>query len=548
MPDAVTLNWDGVNLANRAGYYVLLNGTRIADVTGSPFTFTGLAAGTEYTLGVQAHDSGSGVSATYSTTYTTPTGGPGWPTSVDSGGRFVKDQNGAPWFMFGVALFDVLSNPSQATAETVISTLQGNGCNLIWIALLTDAYLSATSGDAMTDVNGHLPFTGTSGSPPTLNTPNSTNAVSAYWSSVDAIVSYCEGIGVTVAMMPVETGGAAISMASSSWGTTGCNTYGQFLGNRYKNSPNILWYHGNDFGTNHPWATGGESSTDDSNDALMENIYSGIKTAGDTHLHTIELNYDYSLSADDGTTGGWRGLIDLNQTYTYYQTYDIMQKAWLGILSSDATSHAQRYTPKPVFLGESNYEGGDNVGGNAHPAGPYCLRLQNYWTVLAGGLVGQVWGQEGMYQFGTYNASSTSVVQAGYWASFFRSIAFQKLVPDFGHSVVTSGYGTYDGTFTVNGSNTTDLVTTKAAAKSATYVTAAAAADGSLMVAYTPVSNSMVVDMTKMRGTTTAQWFDPTNNSYTTISSSLSNTGTHTFTPSGNNNAGDPDWVLLLTA
>ena len=47
----------------------------------------------------------------------------------------------------------------------------------------------------------------------------------------------------------------------------------------------------------------------------------------------------------------------------------------------------------------------------------------------------------------------------------------------------------------------------------------------------------------------TARWFDPTNNTYTTVSGSpFANSGTHTFTTSGNNSAGSPDWVLVLTA
>jgi hypothetical protein len=45
----------------------------------------------------------------------------------------------------------------------------------------------------------------------------------------------------------------------------------------------------------------------------------------------------------------------------------------------------------------------------------------------------------------------------------------------------------------------------------------------------------------------TARWLDPTNGSYTDIRT-FSNSGTHNFSPSGNNAGGDPDWVLVLTA
>jgi hypothetical protein len=53
--------------------------------------------------------------------------------------------------------------------------------------------------------------------------------------------------------------------------------------------------------------------------------------------------------------------------------------------------------------------------------------------------------------------------------------------------------------------------------------------------------------MTTLRGTVTARWFDPTNGTYSSIGS-FSNTGTQAFTTTGNNAAGDADWVLILEA
>jgi hypothetical protein len=50
-----------------------------------------------------------------------------------------------------------------------------------------------------------------------------------------------------------------------------------------------------------------------------------------------------------------------------------------------------------------------------------------------------------------------------------------------------------------------------------------------------------------MRGLTNASWFDPTNNTLSTIAGSpFGNTGTQDFTTPGNNGDGDPDWVLVL--
>ena len=56
------------------------------------------------------------------------------------------------------------------------------------------------------------------------------------------------------------------------------------------------------------------------------------------------------------------------------------------------------------------------------------------------------------------------------------------------------------------------------------------------------------INMASMSGAVTAQWYDPENGTYQPISGSsrFPNTGTHNFTPSGNNSGGDGDWVLVL--
>ena len=63
---------------------------------------------------------------------------------------------------------------------------------------------------------------------------------------------------------------------------------------------------------------------------------------------------------------------------------------------------------------------------------------------------------------------------------------------------------------------------------------------------YLPTRRSIKVDMTKLSGTVTARWYDPTNGTYDNIGTGLPNTGTRVFTPPGNNSVGDGDWVLVL--
>jgi len=80
------------------------------------------------------------------------------------------------------------------------------------------------------------------------------------------------------------------------------------------------------------------------------------------------------------------------------------------------------------------------------------------------------------------------------------------------------------------------------------YVAAAAAPDGTRLVAYIPPDHNgtITVDMGAMGGPSQARWFDPTSATYIGIGTGLPNSGTRTFNPPGNNSVGETDWVLLI--
>ena len=104
-------------------------------------------------------------------------------------------------------------------------------------------------------------------------------------------------------------------------------------------------------------------------------------------------------------------------------------------------------------------------------------------------------------------------------------------MPDQNHTVVTAGYGTYISTSPFGDNN---------------YVTAGATPDGALVMAYVPQNQTITVNMTKLAGAVTAQWFDPSNNTYRPIAGSpFANSGSRPFTHPGANGSGDVDWVLV---
>jgi hypothetical protein len=166
------------------------------------------------------------------------------------------------------------------------------------------------------------------------------------------------------------------------------------------------------------------------------------------------------------------------------------------------------------------------------------LRKVAYWTVLSGGLGGYIHGT----QYSDFHAGwqsgidTTAATQLNYWASAIGSLPWYKLVPDQNHTVVTAGYGTTTGNGT--GNIQTD-----------NYVTTVRASDGSFAVAFCPENCAITVDMTKLAGPATAQWYDPTNATCNFVGGSpFANSGKHVFSAPGKNSAGDPDWLLVLNA
>ena len=77
---AATLYWTGIPSAQHTtGYNVFLNGTQVGTSTRRSYTFSAIACGTSFQLGVQAHDLGSDRSRRYTTSYTSPSCGRNTP-------------------------------------------------------------------------------------------------------------------------------------------------------------------------------------------------------------------------------------------------------------------------------------------------------------------------------------------------------------------------------------------------------------------------------------------------------------------------------------
>ena len=327
---------------------------------------------------------------------------PAYPLKVSANNRFLVDQHNVPFLMVGDAPQTLIANLSEEEADSYMRNRSSYGINTLWINLLCNSSDGCDKNGATFD--GIAPFL----SGGDLSVPNE-----AYFERADRMINIAASHGMLVLLDPIETTSWLSVLRAN--GTTKAFAYGQYLGARYKNFPNIIWMHGNDF----------QSWEDKHDDALVQAVARGIRSTDSNHIHTVELNYLTSGSLDDPS---WAPLIELNAAYTYFPTY------------AQVLTEYKRRQFKPVFMVEANYEFEHNFltdGGS-----PQNLRRQEYWTMLSGA-AGQVYGSAYTWRLekGWQDHLDTpGVMQLSYMRNLFVSRRWWDLIPDQDHTVAIAGY------------------------------------------------------------------------------------------------------------
>ena len=469
---------------------------------------------------------------------------PAYPLKLSANHRYLVDQHNKPFLIVGDSPQGLVCKLSEAEAEKYFADRQAHGFNTAgWI----DA---ACAGSDFPDnktgatYDGILPFTGFIAGAANfgalvsdsdfgpfnrlaademeytdydLSKPNE-----AYFARLDHMVQIAAKHGILVFINPAETNGWLQTLRNN--GLAAAYSYGQYLGRRYKRYPNVAWISGNDFLN---WRV-------PSDDALVQAVAKGIKSVAPDQLQSVEINYNTSSSLDDQS---WASIISLNSTYTYSATYIQMLRSY-------------NQTPvMPTYLVEAHYDLED-VGTPSDYGTPKVLRRQEYWTMLSGG-VGQFYGNHYTWSLPPgweSHIDTVGVAQLSIWKHFFSSLAWQNLIPDQKHTVLTAGFGTFGNDVIISIPGTLATRMTPRVSEG-DHATAARTTDGSYVVIYMPTARAVTVNLNSLKGPAIGEWFDPTNGTYLPIKGGpILNKGNKQFTPPGNNHAGDSDWVLLLNA
>jgi hypothetical protein len=393
----------------------------------------------------------------------------------------VTSKTQEPVLLVGDAGWSAIAQITTSEMDTYLENRASHGFNVVLTNLIEHYY----ADNAPNNIYNDPPFTGAN-----FTTPNED-----YFAVADYFISKANSLGIYVLLTPIYLGFAdfegwidEIDAAS----TADMQSWGEYVGNRYKDYDNIIWVIGGD--------------RDPSSVMIkVEAFVTGLQNADTRHTVITVHGAPGSIGTTDFGDQSW---LTLDTIYINY--LETSNRAY--------TAYALSPT-RPFFKIEGEYE--PNISAQN-------LRAQMYWTILGGG-IGHIFGRHTVWSFDTgwETVLDSPGAEGMHFAGLlFQSIAWETLVPDSAHSLITSGYGTID----------TD-----------NYAGAAINNGGTLAVIYMPSNRTMTVDMRRFSGTVIARWYDPTSGQYEDDPASpLSNSGMHNFSHPGANNDGDADWVLVL--
>jgi hypothetical protein len=441
-----------------------------------------------------------------------------FPAAVSSDGRYLVDQDGKPWRVQADAAWLMSSEATPEEVDQYLTTRSAQGFNSFYLMAMVHPGGYERAHHAPNNRNGDPPFA----TPGDFSTAGASPESEQYWQWIDTIVDKAAQHHMVVMM--------AYSYLGWNGGDMGWYQdilkqptrdslvdWGKWIGNRYKDKPNIIWFGFGDFAP--PPGEEGALRT--------RAIADGIKASGAKQLFMAEPSPPDQLPSESPE---FAPVLDMNSFYGY-------GPEGLGAVYETADRSWRMSPPMPAWMEEGTYEYENNWG---HFSGkPWDTRRGRFWSVLAGGIAGDGFGSKDVWQW-TDIPKSLSTPGADYSTYAFNLLAsmpWWELQPSgtdpgfAGVNLVPSGQGTWG---------------------KLDYITAAVTADHNWLLAYVPVTETgtrtFSVDMSALGGPARARWFDPATGNYLTITDSptLPNSGTPEFTTPGQRDDGTDDWVLVL--
>jgi hypothetical protein len=415
--------------------------------------------------------------------------------------RHFSDTLGNPVLLVGDSPQNLPQKLTTAEMHTYFADCESKGINLCWVCIdgqPTDRAIP----QAPVDRKGNPEFM-PGGIPENWDI---SRVNSAYFSeTIDSVMIIAEIYGIYINLMPMsQCYWAPKNITANS--PENCYKYGVFLGNRYKDQRNLLWLFGND-------------NLDSSRQCP---IARGIIHSGDIHLmsiHVYDPNSPWGPDPDNpakGKSGSYfRHLPHSTMTWVSYNNLYSEMTVW-----NQPRYIYYEYMKKdimPIIMSEGPYQ--KLAGYDWQIATNQLERSLNYRVALGGGFGGGYtygcdWLQRDTKPWDKFlNAGARPDIR--YFRDLVKDRKWWNLKPDYNHSFLTAT--TIEGGFDIDSDNYT--------------IAAYDTAQGTLGIAYCNKSQTLTLDLSKLSGPVTVQWYDPTTGEYSDVNGSpFSTEGLQKFT------------------
>lgn len=430
-----------------------------------------------------------------------------FPLKVHSSGRYLTRANGTPFLLRGDTPWELVTRPSSEMV-TYLDDIASRGFTAIIAECPVSPNFVATNyaGNPAFDAN-------LGGGQVDLTAPNS-----QWFGNFTTLLGLAAARGIAVVGFPLYAGFSGTSEGFyqhlSANGNTRITTYGAYFGGLVQAYDNLIVALGGDYADGDATTLG-----------YYKTLATAIKGADRSgRIYTWHCQPNVQTYELDSITAGYRASVT-----STWAGWEYSYEASFGneFTHANAANNYGSSPTTPFFLGEAHYIGSSAASGDSK-----LLRRQS-WGAMLGGACGTFigndtqYGGKPFYSFGTGWQSGLGVTAIQHEAvmhAFLAARAWQLLVPSTGSGLVSSGGGT---------SNTSG------------YKPRALASDGSWGAVHVTDGSATTLAFSGFAGTKTVKWFDPTNASLSTVGTHA-NSGTQSYTPSGNNAAGDADWVLVI--
>ena len=403
----------------------------------------------------------------------------GWLKVSDNGHHFVKD--GEPFFWLGDTAWSIVNRYTLDEVEFYLEHRYKQGFTVVHVMGVFDGGPGLET--PATNLDGEVPFLN--------NDPSTPNE--KYFRNIDSIVKMAQQKGLFLVFQACGGSGGAFVKVKKVITADNAKAYGRWLGQRYKEIPNIIWGNGFDLA---PW----------DHEKIAREFAAGLRE-GDGGAHLISLHPAGGNSSSYFHNEDWLSA-NIIQVWTHYLR--IYPMTYCDYLRSPA---------KPVIMAEGCYEAG--VEYQVKPITPHLVRKQAYWSYLAGGY--HTYGHNDIWRKNpTWRESldAPGAKQMGILKKVLTSRQWWKLVPD--QSIFAAG---------ASGDDTLNA--------------AAGSIDGDSIVIYLSSGSTVSIQLGKITSSDTvrATWVN-TETGEERVIGEFPNRGSHPFTTP----EGQKDALLLLDA